>query len=166
MKKRSFMRDDPLAYLVVPLAFALITVALAMVLWRVYAAPYRVLVNWFSSTTVSEQPQDLFAGIAETITTGTATDAAGQPAQPESIPKSSITYPANGDRYGEISVEGTNVSAPLYYGDSNSILNKGVGTYKDNSGAGIPGEGKTILLAGHNNTFFNDLQHATVGGIV
>ena len=27
-------------------------------------------------------------------------------------------------------------------------------------------EGKTILLAGHNNTFFNDLQHAEVGATV
>lgn len=31
---------------------------------------------------------------------------------------------------------------------------------------GIPGEGKTILLAGHNNTFFNDLQHAEAGATV
>ena len=41
-----------------------------------------------------------------------------------------------------------------------------VGTYKDDSRVGIPGEGKTILLAGHNNTFFNDLQHAEAGATV
>ena len=50
------------------------------------------------------------------------------------------------------------MDAPVYYGDTNSILNQGVGTYVDSSGAGIPGESKTILMAGHNNTFFNDLQ--------
>lgn len=45
-------------------------------------------------------------------------------------------------------------------------MNAGVGTYKDDSRVGIPGEGKTILLAGHNNTFFNDLQHAETGATV
>ena len=45
-------------------------------------------------------------------------------------------------------------------------MNAGVGTYKDDSRVGIPGEGKTILLAGHNNTFFNDLQHAEAGATV
>ena len=59
-----------------------------------------------------------------------------------------------------------NVDAPVYYGDTSKILNAGVGTYKDDARVGIPGEGKTILLAGHNNTFFNDLQHAEVGATV
>lgn len=36
----------------------------------------------------------------------------------------------------------------------------------ENSSAGLPGEGKTILLSGHNNTFFNDLQHAEEGATV
>ena len=36
----------------------------------------------------------------------------------------------------------------------------------DSSGAGIPGESKTILMAGHNNTFFNDLQSVEVGDVV
>ena len=36
----------------------------------------------------------------------------------------------------------------------------------ENSSAGLPGEGKTILLSGHNNTFFNDLQHVEEGATV
>ena len=30
----------------------------------------------------------------------------------------------------------------------------------------IPGEGRRILLAGHKNTFFNDLQSVNVGDVV
>ena len=71
-----------------------------------------------------------------------------------------------GDRYADITISGTNVNAPVYYGDTNKILNQGVGTYMENSSAGLPGEGKTILLSGHNNTFFNDLQHAEEGATV
>lgn len=81
-------------------------------------------------------------------------------------PLSSVTYPSEGDRYATITISGTNVDAPVYYGDTSKILNAGVGTYKDDSRVGIPGEGKTILLAGHNNTFFNDLQHAEAGATV
>ena len=84
----------------------------------------------------------------------------------ETIPLSSITYPNEGDRYATITIEGTEVNAPVYYGDNTTILNQGVGTYKDDSRAGIPGESKTILLAGHNNTFFNDLQSVEVGDVV
>ena len=91
-----------------------------------------------------------------------------KPEEPEqeTIPLSSITYPSKGDRYGRITIAGTTVDAPVYYGDTNSILNRGVGTYVDSSGAGIPGESKTILMAGHNNTFFNDLQLVEVGDVV
>ena len=165
MKKKSFIRNNPLAYLVVPLVFVILTAAAGVLAFRQFAAPYQTLLSWFTSTKVDAQPQDLFAGIADTIKTGTASGEGGG-AQPESIPLSSITYPAAGDRYGEITISDTTVSAPLYYGDTNKILNQGVGTYADNSGAGIPGEGKTILLAGHNNTFFNDLQHVEEGAIV
>ena len=87
-------------------------------------------------------------------------------AQPDRLPLSSVTYPSEGDRYATITISGTNVDAPVYYGDTSKILNAGVGTYKDDSRVGIPGEGKTILLAGHNNTFFNDLQHAEAGATV
>ena len=168
MKSHSFLRDNPLAYLAVPLAFVAITAVLAVLAFRVYAAPYEVLVSWFAHNTASRQSQDLFAGIENTIQTGQTGAAAAdaEAAQPATIPLSSITYPANGDRYGEITIAGTAVSAPLYYGDSNAILNQGVGTYKDSSGAGIPGEGKTVLLAGHNNTFFNDLQQVETGNLV
>ena len=79
---------------------------------------------------------------------------------------SSITYPVQGDVYGRITISGTTVDAPVYYGDDTPQLNRGVGTYKDDSGVGIPGESKTILMAGHNNTFFNDLQSVEEGATV
>ena len=55
----------------------------------------------------------------------------------------------------------------MYYGDTNSILNRGVGTYVDSSGAGIPGESKTIFDGGpQQHHFFNDLQSVEVGDVV
>lgn len=162
-KKHSFVRSSPLAFVVVPLALAAVTAALLAALSFVLLQPYQTMIGWFFDNTASSQPQDLLAQAGTVIDGGTTADAA---AQPESIPFSSITYPVVGDRYATITISGTNVNAPVYYGDTTRILNQGVGTYMDNGGAGLPGESKTILLSGHNNTFFNDLQHAEVGATV
>lgn len=160
MKKPSFLRSSPAAYLAVPLVFAVLTLLALTGFAKVYVSPYLSLVSWFFSTNqVVSEPQDLFAD-------ATALLQSEDDAPQGTVPLSSITYPANGDRYGRITISGTTVDAPLYYGDSNSVLNQGVGTYKDDARAGIPGEGKTVLLAGHNNTFFNDLQSIIVGDII
>ena len=157
MKHKSFLRGNPAAFVVTPVAFALVTLALLLGLNQVFLAPYLGLWNWFLSTNASEQsdPADLLSTAVKP-----ETDDA------ETIPLSSITNPNECDRYATNTIEGTEVNAPVYYGDNTTILNQGVGTYKDDSRAGIPGESKTILLAGHNNTFFNDLQSVEVGDVV
>ena len=162
-KKHSFVRRSPLAYVVVPLVFTAISAVIFFTTTKILLAPYQALISWVLTTTEVAQPQDLLANAATVINGGAAEEASSQP---DSIPLSSVTYPTVGDRYATITVSGTNVDAPVFYGDTNKILNQGVGTYADNGGAGIPGEGKTILLAGHNNTFFNDLQHAEAGATV
>lgn len=159
-KKDSFLRKSPAAFLVMPLAFALITLVLIIGAFRVVAAPYYSLIEWFMSNSQTvTQPQDLFDEAAAAL-------AEAEQPKNESIPLSSITYPAKGDRYGRIIIDGTTVDAPLYFGDSNAVLNQGVGTYGDSLGAGIPGQGQTVLLAGHNNTFFNDLQSVEIGDVI
>lgn len=162
-RKHSFFRRSPLAYLAAPLIFVIVSAALFFAVGKTVLGPYLSLVSWFFTTSEASQPQDLLADAATVINGGTASSAESQP---ETIPFSSVTYPSKGDRYATITVSGTNVDAPVYYGDTNKILNAGVGTYADDGGVGIPGQGKTILLAGHNNTFFNDLQHAEVGATV
>lgn len=64
-------------------------------------------------------------------------------------------YPQFGSRYGTITCKACNLEAPLYYGDDDEILEKGAGQY---SLSGMPGQGKTILVAGHDMTFFKQLQ--------
>lgn len=158
MKRKYFLRSSPLAYLAVPLVFAVLSLGVLALIVKTIAGPYLGLASWFmSNSAVSTQPQDLMAQASELME---------HVKDGDSIPLSSITYPSEGDRYGHITISGTTVDAPVYYGDNSTILNQGVGTYKDSYGVGIPGEGKTILLAGHNNTFFNDLQSIKEGAVV
>ena len=77
--------------------------------------------------------------------------------------QSEIKVPAQGESYGNISCERIALAAPIYYGDSDDCLEKGTGQY---TGSAIPGEGKPILIGGHDGTFFKPLQEIEVGDVV
>ncbi len=81
------------------------------------------------------------------------------------IPASKITYPTNGTKYAQITITDseTEYVIPLYFGDNSSILRKGAGHYR---GSKFPGEGSTVLVSGHNNTFFNCLKYVKVGDTI
>ena len=98
---------------VVPLLFALVTLALLAVMFNVFAAPYYSLVEWFMETSVVEtQPKDLFDEAAQTLTNTENDQTAQEEPEQEAIPLSSITYPSKGDRYGRITIAGTTMDAP------------------------------------------------------
>ena len=85
-----------------------------------------------------------------------------KPAQ-EYVSISSFTFPSYENQFGELIIDDCQVNAKLFFGDSNMVLRNGVGIY---SGSAIPGYGKTILVAGHNNTYFNGLKYAKPGQII
>ena len=70
---------------------------------------------------------------------------------------------AIGQSYGWISSEDFSLDAYIYYGDDEKTLDQGVGQYTD---SGLPGYGKTILLCGHDTTFFQGLKDAEIGDMV
>lgn len=79
------------------------------------------------------------------------------------IGQSQITYPKQDTHYAKIKLPGTDKSEDLYYGDSDYVLKKGIGQY---SGTLLPGYNSPILLAGHNNTYFNNLKKIKKGQVV
>ena len=67
------------------------------------------------------------------------------------------SYPEYGYRYATISIPSINVKLPVYYGTELELLTDGVG---HTAGYYFPGEGGTILYAGHsNNNIFRDLPN-------
>lgn len=81
----------------------------------------------------------------------------------DTVPSSIITFPVPGTKYGEITIEGTSVDCPLFFGDDSKTLRRGVGQYK---GSSFPGMCSTTIIGGHNNSFFKTLKDAKVGGII
>lgn len=79
------------------------------------------------------------------------------------IDKSTISLPKEGNQYATVSVDRVGLDRPVYYGDSSYILDIGIGHYVK---SGLPGEGKPILLAGHNGTHFWKLQDVKKDDIV
>ncbi|MGN1112747.1 MAG: class D sortase [Acutalibacteraceae bacterium] len=73
---------------------------------------------------------------------------------------SDIEFPGYGDQFGELIIADCQINAKLFFGDNDIALNNGVGIY---NGSSIPGYGKTILVAGHNNTYLNGLKYAQKG---
>lgn len=70
--------------------------------------------------------------------------------------------PLYGENLGTVAISGTKVSCDLYYGDADAQLNAGAGIYMGQGGK-LPGEGGTVLVAGHTGTYFRDFESAEIG---
>lgn len=77
--------------------------------------------------------------------------------------QSEIQIPEVNTQYGVISCEEIALTAPLYYGDNSYSLQNGAGQYTK---GGFPGQGKPILIGGHDGTFFAPLKGIKKGDIV
>lgn len=72
-----------------------------------------------------------------------------------------LNYPVYGSKYAVIKIPSINVDLPVYYGSSYNILKSGI-AHDDSSY--FPGEGGSVIMAGHNfRTFLADLPKAEIG---
>lgn len=78
----------------------------------------------------------------------------------ETVKISEITFPKYSEQFGELIIDDCQINNKLFFGDNDIALSNGVGIY---NGSSIPGYGRTILVAGHNNTYFNGLKYAKKG---
>lgn len=74
-----------------------------------------------------------------------------------------VRFPEVGNQFGEVICEDIDLTAPMYYGDSEEILEKGVGVYTAGS---IPGEKGTILAGAHDSTYFAALENIKVSDVI
>ena len=76
------------------------------------------------------------------------------------VSREGVKLPAANTQFGEINCSSAGLQMPLYYGDSDEVLEKGAGLY---IGSSIPGENKTMLVGGHDTTFMSPLKNVKVG---
>ena len=63
------------------------------------------------------------------------------------LEKRLVEYPSYGDVFASIKIPSQSIDASIYHGDALRLLKYGVGHH---AGTYFPGEGGTILIAGHN----------------
>ena len=81
-----------------------------------------------------------------------------------SVKKQLINYPLWGTKFGTLEIESVGITQPIYQGDSLDILKYGVGHF---SGSLFPGEGGSIIFAGHNNRqYLYNLPKVNVGDLI
>lgn len=72
-----------------------------------------------------------------------------------------INYPTFGTKYADLKIDSINLNLPVYYGANYTILKSGI-AHDENSY--FPGEGGSVILAGHNfKTFLAELPNAKTG---
>lgn len=154
-------KSDGKSFIILPIIFLLGTY---LVLFLAFAPSIETISStlgmFFSETEkdYSTEYKNIFVPVAEDSTLPTVTKD-----NKEYISINNIEFPMFGNQFGELIIEDCNIQNKLFFGDSELVLRNGVGVY---SGSFIPGYGGTILVAGHNNTYFNGLKNAEEGQIV
>lgn len=143
-----------LAYFCMPVIFTLLGYFAISLVLAPFIKPYISVLN------LALLQEDIrFDGeVQESIFDGNPNQATG-----ETIKGSDITLPGYGVLYGKIKVEGTSVDAPLYFGDADKQLKNGAGQY---NGSSFPGCGSTVLIGGHNQTYFKGLKNIKKGAAI
>ena len=82
----------------------------------------------------------------------------------DTVLASEITFARLGNKFAEISVDGTTIQhVSMFFGDGKKQLKNGVGMY---AGSSYPGMGPTCLVSGHNNRDFHALKDVEIGTFI
>lgn len=79
---------------------------------------------------------------------------------PKTVSLSELIFPDLGEQYANLYCERIGLEVPVFWGDTKEILKDGVGQY---IGSFLPGFDRTVLLSGHNNSYFSPLQRIETG---
>lgn len=150
---------DGKSFIILPIIFLIGTYLTIYLLFAPYISAVFSAVNLFSSENeknYSTEYKNIFVPVAQDSTLPTVK----KEDEKEYIDINKIQFPQYGNQFGELIIDECSINNKLFFGDGDISLRNGVGMY---SGSFIPGYGRTILVAGHNNTYFNGLKNAKPG---
>ncbi len=175
MKKKFFRR---MAYLIMPFLFMilgygiifvmvlpkidLMRIAVSMVLTREDTNPEPELKTIYQPE-LSKEKKLPVTGDGRAMETMRTQEERKEAARAEVFSIGELQFPEPGTHYAMLSCDRIQLEVPVYWGDTKEILHAGVGQF---AGSFLPGFGRSILLSGHNTTFFKPLEQAEAGDII
>ncbi len=77
--------------------------------------------------------------------------------------KKLLDHPVYGSVFATLKIPSVNLEYPIYHGNTLDLLKNGIGHNIDSF---FPGEGGSVILTGHNNTYFQNLYNVKKKAIV
>ena len=161
-RRHRHKKSDGKSFIILPIIFLFGTyLVLYLALAPSFSTLFSAVGMFFSDKEkdYSTEYENIFVPVSENSTLPTVTKEDNKPYVKNEV----VEYPNYGNQFGELIVEECGIDNKLFFGDGEVALRNGVGIY---NGSFIPGYGGTILVAGHNNTYFNGLKYAEKGQTV
>lgn len=160
MNKKAKGDKTLVQYILMPLLFGAAVLAVLLLAFSPMLSPFGAML----SVVPAGEPVAGGGRYADTVGNNVYPVPAKEPeTEPGAVDLNVLGLPKLGEVMGTVTVEGTAVACDLYYGDDETSLHYGAGIYPD---AKIPGQGGTVLIAGHTATYFRDFESAELGAIV
>lgn len=148
MKKNEINIKKYIRFFLPPIIYCAIILALVVLVCAGFTARYKPLIDSIFSSSYSREKE-----------LGTIFDKNAIITAQEEIDISEIILPDYETVYGTLKIENIELESDLYFGDSDRALKKGAAQFP---GSFMPGFGKPILIAGHNNMHFNALKNISL----
>lgn len=117
-----------------------------------------VIIICFISRVIAKENFDMAMDLIEIVTVSNENIQTVEPILEGNI---LINYPTYGSKYATIKIESIGIELPVYYGANYTILKSGIA---HDESSFFPGEGGSIIMAGHNfKSFLADLPNAQKG---
>lgn len=145
-------KGSGIKFLIYPVAFFLLSVLIITAAVGPIAAPYLNMLD----LVFMQQAPDFDSDAANIYTEKVHTD------QSE-IRRSDIVFPSESQEFGRLLIPSVDIDVPLIYGDGPKELKRGACVYM---GTYLPGQNRTVLIAGHNNSYFLTLKNVQEGDMV
>ncbi len=153
------------AYAYMPILYMFLAVLVIGAVTYPYWGVIRSAVQVFSSDVTPNMTEltSIFLPTQPPQTPETDEPGAMNPApQGDTVDNSVIEIPNYNTQYAQLRCDAIGLDCPLYFGDSDAALAMGAGQYH---GSWLPGYGGTILVAGHNTSFFANFPDLEIGDI-
>lgn len=136
-----------LAYLYMPIFFGLLVILTFALALAPVVGPVSDILSVVSGDSLKSEVESVYTG--SLLEQGTVDNA-------------DIVMPSVGQQYGKLTCKRLGINAPVIFGDNDACLSAGVGHH---TGTLLPGFGSTILLAGHNYSYFKPFKNVKVGDV-